>query len=101
VRTKLGAALAATALAVGATVIMANPAGADPGGFLCMTRDATPVYATYSNGVFSDYLYTTDGGRGFRMHAASYDNEHYVWFYGHGADRPDRDGYVRGEHLAC
>jgi hypothetical protein len=33
--------------------------------------------------------------------AASYDNEHYVWFYGHGADRPDRDGYVRGEHLAC
>ncbi|HWM02659.1 MAG TPA: hypothetical protein VNP92_10025 [Actinophytocola sp.] len=103
-RKKIVTTIAATALAAGAVIAITGPAGADDG-WLCTTRDATPVYATMSNGNFSDYLFTLSPGRGFRAYRVegSVVDDTLVWsaHYGHGAERPDRNGYVRSEHLAC
>ncbi len=103
-RKKILTGVAAVALAAGAAVVVSGPASADDG-WLCITRDATPVYATMSNGNFSDYLYTLDAGRGFRAYRveASVVEDTVIWsaHYGHGADRPERNDYVRSEHLAC
>jgi hypothetical protein len=104
VRKKILTGVAAVALATGAAVAVTGPASADDG-WLCTTRDATPVYATMSNGNFSDYLFTLSPGRGFRAYSveASVVEDTVIWsaHYGHGAERPDRNGYVRSEHLAC
>ncbi|MGH3879725.1 MAG: hypothetical protein ACRDSK_22080 [Actinophytocola sp.] len=103
-RKKIAASVAAVALAAGAAVVLSGSASADDG-WLCTTRDATPVYATMNNGQFSDYLFTLSPGRGFRAyHVEAYVVEDtVVWsaHYGHGAERPDRNAYVRSEHLAC
>lgn len=103
-RKKILTGVAAVALATGAAVAVTGPASADDG-WLCTTRDATPVYATMSNGNFSDYLFTLSPGRGFRAYSAeaSVVEDTVIWsaHYGHGAERPDRNGYVRSEHLAC
>jgi len=104
VRKKILTGVAAVALATGAAIAVTGPASADDG-WLCTTRDATPVYATMSNGNFSDYLFTLSPGRGFRAYSveASVVEDTVLWsaHYGHGAERPDRNGYVRSEHLAC
>ena len=103
-RKKILTGVAAVALATGAAIAVTGPASADDG-WLCTTRDATPVYATMSNGNFSDYLFTLSPGRGFRAYSveASVVEDTLLWsaHYGHGAERPDRNGYVRSEHLAC
>jgi len=94
----LAATLTALALAV-ATVGVAPAAHAsDAPGTLCYTIDATPVYA-YSN--FTSYLFTLSPGRGFRLHGGEMLDNTLVKGYGHGAERPDRDGWVRGFHLYC
>ena len=76
------------------------PASADDG-WLCTTRDATPVYASMSNGNYDGYLFTLSPGRGFRAYSveASVVEDTVIWsaHYGHGAERPDRNGYVRSE----
>lgn len=103
-RKKILTGVAAVALATGAAIAVTGPASADDG-WLCTTRDATPVYATMSNGNFSDYLFTLSPGRGFRAYhvEASVVENTVIWsaHYGHGAERPDRNAYVRSEHLAC
>lgn len=96
-KTKIATGLAALAMAA-VTVPLAVAAHADPGGWLCSTRDAAPVYA---NGDFTGYLYTVEANRGFRVHQASGTDAGWVKFYGHGADRPDRDGWVRAQHIYC
>jgi hypothetical protein len=104
VRKKILTGVAAVALATGAAIAVTGPASADDG-WLCTTRDATPVYATMSNGNFSDYLFTLSPGRGFRAYSveASVVEDTVIWsaHYGHGAEHPERNAYVRSEHLAC
>jgi hypothetical protein len=104
VRKKIVTTIAATALAAGAAVVITGPASADDG-WLCTTRDATPVYASMSNGNFDGYLFTLSPGRGFRAYSveASQVDDTVLWsaHYGHGAEHPERNGYVRSEHLAC
>jgi len=91
--TLLAAILAAGAL----TGLAAAPASASDGpGSLCTTADPTPVYA---NRDFTGYLFTLSAGRGFRAHSAWGVDNTLLGAYGHGAERPDRDGYVRGHHL--
>lgn len=103
-RKKILTGIAATAMAAGAVIAITGPASADDN-WLCTTRDATPVYATMNNGHFSDYLFTLSPGRGFRAYwvEASVVEDTVIWsaHYGHGAERPDRNAYVRSEHLAC
>jgi len=48
------------------------------------------------------YLFTLSGGRGFRAIDALYsDNFGRYWVYGHGAEHPDRDGFVLMDHTDC
>jgi hypothetical protein len=104
VRKKIVTTIAATALAAGAAIAITGPASADDG-WLCTTRDATPVYASMSNGNFDGYLFTLSPGRGFRAYSveASVVENTVLWsaHHGHGAEHPERNGYVRSEHLAC
>lgn len=88
------------ALAVAVATAMGVPAAnaSDAPGWVCITRDATPVYA-YSD--FTAYLFTLSPGRGFRVHYAYGGTGITSGAYGHGAERPDRDGFIRYEHLAC
>lgn len=89
--------LAAVLLSAGALAVSAAPAGAVEGpGSLCLTAHPTPVYA---NPDFTGYLFTLSPGRGFRAHSGWGEDSTLLGAYGHGAERPDRDGYVRGHHL--
>lgn len=91
--------LLAAVLTAGALAVLAPSASASEGpGALCTTIDPTPVYA---HSDFSAYLFTLSPGRGFRAHTLWGEDDRLVRGYGHGAERPDRDGYVRGHHLAC
>jgi hypothetical protein len=103
VRKKIVTTIAATALAAGAAVVISGSASAEDG-WLCTTRDATPVYASVSKGNYDGYLFTLSPGRGFRADyetGGSGDVPTWAAYYGHGAEHPDRDGFVRAEHLAC
>jgi hypothetical protein len=91
-KTLLAALLAAGAIAVPAPSASAS----DAPGSLCTTADPTPVYA---NRDFTGYLFTLSAGRGFRAHSAWGVDNTLLGAHGHGAERPDRDGYVRGHHL--
>jgi hypothetical protein len=96
-RKRFGTAAAAVVFAGGALVTLATPASASEApGWLCTTADATPVYA---NRDFTGYLFTLSGGRGFRAHMAWGEDSTVLGYHGHGAERPDRDGYVRPQHL--
>lgn len=96
-RKKFGATVTAAMLTVGALATLATPASAsDAPGWLCTTVDATPVYA---NRDFTGYLFTLSAGRGFRAHEGWGVNSTVIGYFGHGAEHPDRDGYVRAQHL--
>jgi hypothetical protein len=98
-RKKFGTAVAAAVLAGGAMAVVVTPASAsDAPGVLCMTVDPTPVYA---NRDFTGYLFTLSPGRGFRAHMSWGEDSTVLGHYGHGAERPDRDGYIRGFHTRC
>jgi hypothetical protein len=48
------------------------------------------------------YLRTLHAGRGFRWHGQGVIDYHgRNWVYGHGAEDPDRDGWVLGDHLSA
>jgi len=103
VRKKILTGLAASALAAGAAVAITGSASADES-YVCMTKDPTPVYASVSNGNYDGYLFTLSPGRGFRVYYQTGGGGNVPdWsaFYGHGAERPDRDGFVKDVHLAC
>ncbi len=102
-RKKIVTTIAATALAAGTAVVISGSASADDG-WLCTTRDATPVYASVSNGNYDGYLFTLSPGRGFRAYeirGGSGDVPTWAAYYGHGAEHPERNGFVRDVHLAC
>jgi hypothetical protein len=96
-RKKFMATVTAATLTVGALATLTTPASASDGpGSLCTTADATPVYA---NRDFTGYLFTLSAGRGFRAHELWGNDSGVIGYFGHGSERPDRDGYVRGQHL--
>jgi len=96
-RKTFGAAIAAVAMAGAAMTVLATPASAsDAPGWLCMTADATPVYA---NRDFTGYLFTLSGGRGFRVHELWGNESGVIGYLGHGAENPGRDGFVRAQHI--
>lgn len=98
-RKRIGTAAAAAVFAAGALVTLATPASAsDAPGWVCTTVDATPVYA---NRDFTAYLFTLSGGRGFRVHEMWGNESGTLGYLGHGAERPDRDGFVRPQHVRC
>jgi hypothetical protein len=103
VRKKIVTSIAATALAVGAAVVVTNSASADDS-YVCITKDPTPVYTSVSNGDYDGYLFTLSPGRGFRVQYQTGGGGNVPdWsaFYGHGAEHPDREGFVKDVHLAC
>jgi hypothetical protein len=103
VRKKIAGGIAAVALAAGAVTILSGSANADDS-WTCITKDPTPVYASVSKGNYDGYLFTLSPGRGFRVYYAeggSGDVPTWSASYGHGAERPDRDGFVKSDHLAC
>jgi hypothetical protein len=99
VRHKIGRVLATGVLAAAALPLLATTATAsDAPGWLCMTRDATPVYARIN---YTGYMFTLSGGRGFRVHGFTGGDDIVPGVYGHGAQHPNRDGYARRHHIAC
>ncbi len=92
---------AATVIATGGLVAgLAGPASADDG-ILCMTTENAPLYANVDGSGGSFYLFTLSGGRGFRWSGMAYGIDDQVWIYGHGAEHPDRDGWVLASHTNC
>ncbi len=99
---KLLTIAAACAVAVGGlTVGMASPASAEDG-YLCNTTENAPLYANVDGSGGSFYLFTLSPGRGFRASGMGIiDNSDRTWIYGHGAEHPDRDGWVLLSHTTC
>ncbi|GIH02252.1 hypothetical protein Rhe02_03190 [Rhizocola hellebori] len=93
---RLVQALAALAIAATGSLVAATPAAADDGGPVCILNQNSwlrefpwgPVYLTLS------------AGRGFRVHVvrppAPYSPG--TWYYGHGAEAPNRDGWIPAEN---
>jgi hypothetical protein len=94
-RKKFGISVAAALLAVGTAAAVQTPASASDG-WLCTTADPTPVYA---NQDFTGYLFTLSAGRGFRAYMVWGVDSTKIGFYGHGAEHPERNGYVRAQHV--
>ncbi len=92
----------AAAVAVSAAVLtVAGPASADDP-YLCMTTENAPFYAGIDSTGGVSYLFTLSAGRGFRT------NGHFLndalgrdWMSGHGAEHPDREGWVLLDHTNC
>ncbi len=91
---------AATMIATGGVVAgVASPASAD---FLCMTVENAPLYTSvdaYGSG--QGYLFTLSPNRGFRWDGRGISFENRTWIHGHGAEHPDREGWVLASHTSC
>ncbi|MEV4411354.1 hypothetical protein [Catellatospora sp. NPDC049609] len=96
-RTLATAAAMLAAVAAGTTA--ATPAHADA---LCMTKENAPFYASIDGYGGTNYLFTLSPGRGFRADGAGY-NDVYGrnWLRGHGAEHPNRTGWVLHSHTTC
>ncbi len=90
---KLGHVLAVLVIAVTGSVTALSPAAASPGtGAVCILLENTWL----RDWPWGNVMLTLHAGRGFRVHA------HYPdpggsgtwWFYGHGAEAPDLDGWI-------
>jgi hypothetical protein len=70
----------------------AAPAAASPGsGAVCTLLQNTWL----RNRPWGDVLLTLSAGRGFRIHQHVLDPwSNSWWFYGHGAEAPDLDGWI-------
>ena len=100
---KLLATATAFTLAFAGSAVAAEPAEAsDTGGILCMLTSDAWLYASVDPWGGNVYLRTLHAGRGFRWHYYGTNDEYgRPWYYGHGAEAPDQDGWVLGDHLSC
>ncbi len=90
---------AAAAATIGAlTMATAGPAAADQ---LCQTTENAPFYDSISSGGGESYLFTLSGGRGFNATGLYSDASNRYWVHGHGAEHPDREGWVLMAHTDC
>jgi hypothetical protein len=95
---KLISALAVATLAAGSVVATTGPAAAsDAPGALC-NLNSNAWLREWPSG---PYLRTLSAGRGFRWHWQGYFDGYQDWFYGHGAEAPNQDGWVLAAHLNC
>ncbi len=91
----------AAAFAVSVGVLTAGPASAEDG-YLCQTTENAPFYADLGAGGGTDYLFTLSGGRGFRASGTGTDDDQErEWIAGHGAEHPDREGWILRSHTNC
>lgn len=95
---KLTAAAAAAAMVGALTMATAGPAAADE---LCSTTENAPFYASIGGTGGEGYLFTLSPGRGFRAIGVYIDVYQRPWIHGHGAEHPDREGWVLGSHTNC
>lgn len=90
---------AAVAISVGALTV-AGPASADPNE--CQTTESAPFYADWDASGGVSYLFTLSAGRGFRSNGSYlFDSLGRQWISGHGAEHPDREGWVIQSHTNC
>lgn len=84
--------VAAFTIAGGLTALPAQASTYSPNGPVCITKEATNVYAG-----FDDWrlLYVIPAGTGMRVH---YNFWNYKYF-GHGAAYPNTDGYAMAVHF--
>ncbi len=97
---KLFSIAAATAVA-GLCLGVTGSASAEDG-FLCNTTASAPFYAGMDSGGGTSYLFTLSAGRGFRASGVGRDDAYErEWIQGHGAEHPDREGWVLRDHTNC
>ncbi|MGH3376217.1 MAG: hypothetical protein ACRDP6_15895 [Actinoallomurus sp.] len=97
---KLFSIAAATAVA-GLCLGVTGSASAE-GPPVCLTTESAPFYAGMDNGGGTSYLFTLSAGRGFSTSGAFfYDGYGRYWLAGHGAEHPDREGWVLAAHTTC
>jgi len=90
---------AALLVSAAACLVAVSPASASTASDdLCMTVDATPAY---QHSDFTGYLFTLSAGRGFRYSGLEGVDSTITGYYGHGAEHPDREVWVRAQHLSC
>ena len=96
------AATAACAVAVGGLSIgVAGTASAEDG-YLCNTVENAPFYLAVNGSGGAGYLFTLSPGRGFNANGHGYiDGNDNEWIEGHGAEHPDREGWVLRGHTTC
>ena len=100
---KIRAVIAAafTVLAVaGLSTAVAQPASADSG-WVCITNSPTPQYQGFVGYGGIGHELTHSEGRGFRVYHVVGGSDMATWAFGHGAQYPDNDGWVRYDRLNC
>ena len=91
---------AVAAATVGAlTMVTAGPAAAAEQ--LCKTTESAPFYASVDSAGGESYLFTLSADRGFRATDLYDDAGNRYWVRGHGAEHPDREGWVLMSHTDC
>jgi hypothetical protein len=100
-KVRAAAAIAVTALSVaGLSVAAAQPAMADSS-WVCITNSPTPQYQGFVGYGGIGHELTHSEGRGFRVYYMVGGSGMADWAYGHGAQYPDNDGWVRADRLSC
>jgi len=100
IKVRAAAAAAVTALAfAGVSVVMAQPAVADS--WVCITNSPTPQYQGFIGYAGIGHELTHSEGRGFRIYYTAGSSDGPEWAYGHGAQYPDNEGWVRRDRLGC
>lgn len=100
-KTLVSFAAAAVVTIGGIAVGTAGPASADDG-ILCMTTQDAPFYAGVDGGGGTNYLFALGADRGFRASGTGMDDGYgREWISGHGAEHPDREGWVLRAHTSC
>ena len=89
---------AATLLVSTAACLIAVSPAASADSYVCLTVDPTPAYE-YSD--FTGYVFTLSAGRGFRVDGLHGEDNTIIGYYGHGAEHPDHEVWVRAQHLSC
>ncbi|MGQ0840646.1 hypothetical protein [Actinokineospora sp.] len=87
--------IALAAVAAGATTVVLVNGTAEAQ--VCLTNSPTPIY----NQINGSYLLTLSAGRGFRISGGAGGDGGMTWYRGHGAERPDVEGWVRAGHISC
>lgn len=93
---------AACAVAAGGLSIGAAGTASAADGYLCLTVENAPFYLAVNGSGGAGYQFTLSPGRGFRANGAGFiDGYGRGWIEGHGAEHPDREGWVLQSHTNC
>jgi len=103
-RRRLLGAFAALTIGIGSgTLVAAGPAHASGTfGMLCTTSSNGWLFSSWDGNGGVGYLRTLHAGRGFRYHLSyMHDSQARLWYFGHGAEAPEQDGWILASHLSC